>query len=111
MRERPQVVIASQAGITIRSLKDISNAIGSCMGADGLILAEDDLCQEFFVLKSGLAGELMQKCTNYRLRLALVVPNPPGYGERFAELAYEHRTHNLIRFVSSLQEAEAWLAS
>ena len=105
------IVVASDSGITIRSFKDISDALGTCIGAgaEGLILTEADLAPEFFDLRSGLAGELFQKFMNYRIRLAIVLPNPNAYGERFSELAYEHRKDNMIRFVRSDDEAKAWL--
>ena len=109
MKEVTGILIASDAGISIRSFGDISDAIGACIGADGLILTESDLAPEFFNLRSGLAGELFQKFTNYKVRVAIVLPDPEAYGERFSELAYEHRSHSMIRFVGSADEAKAWL--
>ncbi len=111
MSEERKIIVASDAGVSIRSFTDISDAISASIEADGLILTEDDLAGEFFDLHSGLAGELFQKCTNYRVRLAIVLPDPETYGERISELAYEHRSHSLIRFVSSKDEAEAWLCA
>ena len=102
-----EIVIASDAGIAVRSFGDITDAIGACLGAAGLILTEGDLGPEFFDLRSGLAGELFQKFVNYKVALAIVLPDPTAYGERFSELAYEHRTHNLIRFFSSTDEARS----
>jgi len=109
MNEDRDIVVASDAGISIRSFRDISNALGACIGAEGLILTEADVAPAFFDLRSGLAGELFQKFTNYRLRLAIVLPDPKTYGERFGELAYEHRSDNMIRFVRSEDDAKAWL--
>jgi hypothetical protein len=106
-----RVLVASDSGISIRSFSDIPDALAACIGADGLILTESDLAREFFDLRSGLAGELFQKFMNYRLRLAIVVPDPDAYGERFSELAYEHSSHATIRFVRSKDEANAWLRS
>ena len=111
MNEGCRILIASDSGISIRSFKDISDAIAASFGSDGLILTEDDLAQEFFDLRSGLAGELFQKFINYKLRMAIVLPDPEAYGERISELAYEHKSHNMIRFVRSKDEAETWLCS
>ena len=110
MRGESEILLASDAGISVRSLGDISDAIGACLGKDGLILTENELAPEFFNLRSGLAGELFQKFINYKLRVAIVLADPDAYGERFSELAYEHRSHNMIRFVSSQDEAYKWLA-
>lgn len=109
MSEERRIVIASDAGISIQTYSDISDAIGACIGAEGLILSEADLAPEFFDLKSGLAGEVLQKFVNYKMRVAIVLADPKAYGERFSELAYEHRSHSLIRFVGSMGEAKAWL--
>lgn len=111
MNEVRKILIASDSGIGIRSFSDISDALGACIGAEGLILTENDLAREFFDLRSGLAGELFQKFINYKLRVAIVLPDPEAYGERFSELAYEHTSHSMIRFVRSKDEAKAWLCT
>src|SRR5437016_14432267 len=109
MNEVPQILIASESGISIRSFDEISDALGACLGAAGLILTENDLAREFFDLHSGLAGELFQKFINYKLRVAIVLSDPEAFGKRFSELAYEHTFHSMIRFVRSKDEAKAWL--
>lgn len=109
MTEERSVIIASEAGISIRSIKDIGDAVGACFGTAGIIFTEDDLAPAFFDLRTKIAGELFQKLVNYNQRAAIVVPDPTVYGERFSELAYEHRTHPAIRFVRSREEADAWL--
>ena len=95
----------------IRSSKDVANALNATLGTPGLLLVEEELGPEFFDLRTGLAGELFQKFINYKQRIALVIARPEKYGERFAELAREHRTHNMIRFFSTVEEAGAWLES
>ena len=109
MNQERRVLVASEAGIAIRSFKDIPDAVGACIGAAGLILTEADVAPEFFDLKTGLAGEVMQKFVNYRQRVAIVVPDLSPYGERVRELAREHASHSIIRFVRSREEADTWL--
>jgi Domain of unknown function (DUF4180) len=109
MTEQLRILNAAEAGISIGSMNDISNAVASTFGAAGLILAEDDVSSGFFDLETGLAGELFQKFENYQLCLAIIVPSPERYGERFNELAREHKSHNRIRIVRSKDEALAWL--
>ena len=111
MNHERRILIASESGISIQSFNDISEAVSNSFGAAGLIFVENDLSSEFFNLRSGLAGELFQKFINYRIRVAIVLPDPTAYGERFSELAYEHRSHSAIRIVQSRQEAMAWLSS
>ena len=95
----------------LRSVNDIASVMGSAFENGGaVLLTEAELGPEFFELRSRLAGELFQKMMNYSLRLALVVEEPQRYGERFAELVYEHRSHGNIRFFRDREQAEQWLA-
>ncbi len=74
-----------------------------------LILNESDLKQDFFDLSAGQAGELMQKCVNYKQCLAIIVPDPKLYSSSFQELVEEHKNHPYIRFVTSEIEARAFV--
>ena len=111
MNETGGLIIASDSGLCIRSFSDIPALIGDCIGSGGLILNENDLGPQFFDLRTGLAGEAFQKFTNYRIRVAIVLQDHGAYGERFGELANEHRSHKMIRFVFSVDEAKSWLLS
>jgi hypothetical protein len=94
----------------IYSSKDVSDALAAGMELGGLVLAEADLSPSFFDLKSGLAGELFQRFVNYRVPLALIITDPAVHGERFNELALEHRSHPMVRIVVDGGEAAAWIA-
>lgn len=109
MNPEARVVIASEINLRIQSIRDVSDAIGAVYGASGLLLTETDLSPEFFDLRTGIAGELFQKFTNYQIHLAIVVNNLEVYGERFGELAFEHKNHKLIRFFDSVEIAKTWL--
>jgi hypothetical protein len=93
----------------IESSHDIPPALAKGYEEGGLLLKEDDLAPSFFDLRSGLAGELFQKFVNYGVPLALVVRDPSRYGERFSELALEHRNHPMVRIVESDTRALEWL--
>jgi hypothetical protein len=96
-------------GITIRSAGDISAALGLSLQQGGLVVTEASLCPEFFELRTGFAGEVMQKFVNYRARLAIVVPDARAHGERFGELVYEHQSHPHVRFFTTEADALSWL--
>ncbi len=93
----------------IRSFGDLVDAIGPREWGEGAILDESELATEFFDLRTGVAGEILQKCVNYALPLAIVLSSADAHGPRFKELVYEHRTHGVIRFVTSRADAAAWL--
>lgn len=110
--DRPaEYLLAAEHDIFLGSHAAIADVLGRCFGSGGLILTERDVAPDFFVLSTGLAGELFQKFTNYRVPLAIVVSDFGRYGERFAELAREHAAHHAIRFVHVLDEAKGWLSS
>ena len=95
--------------IEIRSMTDIADAISRGLERGALLIDESNLCQEFFDLRSGLAGEQFQKAVNYGTPLAIVISDPQKYGDRFNELVHEHRRHALVRFFPTDFEARKWL--
>jgi hypothetical protein len=94
----------------IQSSDDISDALAASVEQGGLLLDESNLSRDFFDLRTGFAGQVLQKFANYRTRLAVIVRDPAVYGGRFGELVYEHRIHPTVRFFASEQPARAWLA-
>lgn len=102
--------MASDRGISIATRDDVSEAVAAGLGR-GLIISEGNLSPDFFDLRTGLAGELIQKLVNYRVRTAIIVASPETHGEWLAELAYEHATHPTVRFVRSTDEAIEWMGS
>ena len=61
----------------IRSAADISPALGLSLRHGGLVVPEANLCPDFFNLRTGFAGEMLQKFVNYRAKLAVVVADRP----------------------------------
>jgi hypothetical protein len=110
MNGETHIPTVGELGIAVRSERDIMGLVSAALSHPGLIVTEADLPAAFFDLKTGFAGELLQKLTNYAARVALVVPDPAVHGTRFSELAAEHRSHGLIRFVESEAEARRWFA-
>lgn len=92
------------------SVSDIPDALNASIDGGGLLLDESQIAPEFFDLRTGFAGEVLQKFTNYRALLAIVVADADAYGARFGELAFEHRTHRVVRFFPTEQQARQWLS-
>lgn len=61
-------------GEKLRGAGDVLDLIGSAIGhgAELVMLPAERLPDEFFTLRTGLAGEVAQKFVNYRIRLAIV---------------------------------------
>jgi len=58
----------------VASVADALDLLGEvfALGASHLILSAEQLTPAFFDLRTGLAGEILQKCANYRIRIAIV---------------------------------------
>lgn len=58
----------------INDVQDAIDLIGNCgyQGADCVIVHESNLAPAFFDLKTGMAGEILQKFSTYGMRLAIV---------------------------------------
>jgi hypothetical protein len=80
-------------------------------GARALLLDRDALPAAFFDLSTGVAGELVQKLTNYHIRMAGVVPDLSVHSPRFREFAREANAGQQFRFFATRGAAIEWLES
>ena len=78
-------------------------------GCDSLIINDSAINQDFFDLKTGFAGEILQKFSNYRVRLAITGDFSMYPGKSLRDFIRECNRGNLIFFVSSAEEALARL--
>lgn len=95
--------------LTLNTISAISDALNLALNESGLLLTEEECSPALFDLRTGIAGELFQKLTNYQLPLAIVISDSKAYGARLSELIYEHRDHGLIRFFADEKTAAEWL--
>jgi hypothetical protein len=97
----------------IGSDNDILLLLGYTYEAESnlLLLKAEQLADEFFELESGLAGAILLKLSNYRLKTAILVDFTLIESERFQELIYESNKGRELNFFGSEQEAVAWLLS
>jgi len=73
------------------------------------VLKDMNFVAKFYDLKTGLAGEVLQKLSNYGARLAIVGTFEMVMGERFRELMSESNTGSQVRFARNREEAISWL--
>src|SRR5512133_4158596 len=69
-----------------------------------MIVHEEDLGTEFFDLKTGIAGEILQKFSNYRMRLSIVGDFTDLKSKSLADFIRESNNRKIISFVSSVTE-------
>ena len=73
------------------------------------MLDDFNFVPEFYDLKTGLAGEVLQKLSNYCARLAIVGTFGMVAGDRFRELMAESNKGSQVHFARSRDEAISWL--
>jgi len=73
---------------------------------DGIILHEKNISPDFFDLKTGLAGEILQKFSNYRMRLAIVGDFSKYPGQSIKDFIFESNKGRHINFLASVAEAK-----
>lgn len=91
----------------INSMEDGVDLLGSLyfQGFDRIIIHEKNITPDFFELKNGMAGEILQKFSNYRVRLAVVGDFSKYTRQSVQDFIYESNKGKQVNFVSSLKEA------
>jgi hypothetical protein len=94
-------LILPEDGPAVGTQLDAGDLVGAAMehGADLLVVPAGRIAAEFWTLRSGVAGELLQKLVNYRLRLAVV-------GDITAPVEASTALRDLVR--ESNRRRDAW---
>lgn len=74
-------------------------------GFDRIVINEKNITSDFFDLKNGIAGEILQKFSNYRVRLAIVGDFSKFKSKSLTDFIYESNKGKHINFVNSTIEA------
>lgn len=74
-----------------------------------LLLPAESLPEAFFDLSSKLAGDILQKFTNYNIVSAVVMTEGTKLSTRFPELARELKKQNRMVLFPTRDEAINWL--
>lgn len=74
-----------------------------------LLLHAANLTDDFYNLRTGLAGTVLQKFVNYRIRAAAVLTPELATQGRFGEMVREANRGRQFRVFYDRAEAEAWL--
>jgi PadR family transcriptional regulator AphA len=77
--------------------------------ANAIMMHSGALSDDFFKLKTKVAGSMIQKFINYGIKAAAIVPHEAIQKGRFKEMAMETNKGNHFRLYESKEEAEKWL--
>lgn len=97
----------SSSKTMLTSVQDAIDLLGnaSYQGADGVIVEEPNFNPNFFDLKTGIAWEILQKYTNYRMKFAIVGDFKKYQSKALNAFIVECNRGNYIFFVSDLDSA------
>jgi Domain of unknown function (DUF4180) len=108
-----QVAEGSPGLMLLDNASAVSDLIEFCFNnrVKRILLCSDNLSTAFFDLKSGMARSVLEKCRQYRLRVAIVLNPGLELGTRFRELMTEENKRSYVRFCLTSEEARDWLSS
>lgn len=95
----------------ITHVQDALDLVGLCgeNGASRIIIYGENLTNDFFDLKTCVAGDILQKFVNYRVKTAIVLSPEYLKHDRFREMALEANQSGAYGFFHTKEKAEAWL--
>lgn len=99
--------------IVINTTQDSIDLLGNLyfQNIDKVIIHKANLTADFFDLKNGIAGDILQKFSNYRVRLAIVGNFSEYKSKSLHDFIYECNKGRQVCFVGSSEEAVKKLAN
>lgn len=93
--------------ILLKEYQDGLDLIGICMGnnASGMVIQKSNVSEDFFNLKTGLAGEILQKFSIYDIKLAIIGDFSGYTSKALTSFIYESNKIGRILFIPSLEDA------
>ncbi|GGD68033.1 hypothetical protein GCM10011514_35190 [Emticicia aquatilis] len=93
--------------LVIANLEDGIDLVGNLyyQGFDKVMIEKDIITEQFFDLKTKLAGEILQKFSNYKIKLAIVGDFSKYESSSLKDFIFESNKHGHIFFVDSKPEA------
>lgn len=98
--------------VVIKKTQDALDLMADCsyQGSNKLILLQEHFVSDFFDLKTGIAGEILQKFSTYNVWLAIVGDFSKYTGKSLRDFIFESNKHGRINFVGSIDEAREKLS-
>ncbi|MBP2615294.1 DUF4180 domain-containing protein [Chryseobacterium jejuense] len=93
--------------IIIQSAEDGLDLMGNIyyQGFNKVIVYEKNITPDFFDLKTKIAGEILQKFSNYRIGLAIVGDFSKYESKSMKDFIFESNKTRHVNFVETLDEA------
>jgi hypothetical protein len=100
------VVSSSEILITdVQSALDFIATLNFEAGCDCIILNKSAICEDFFNLKTRLAGEILQKFINYHIKIAIVGDFSVYSSKSLQDFIYESNNGKDLFFLANEKQA------
>ena len=92
--------------IVLQTVEDAVDLIGnmSYQGFDKLIIHEENMISDFFVLKNKIAGNILQKFSQYSMPLAIIGDFEKYESKSLNDFIFESNKGNQINFVTTVED-------
>lgn len=99
--------------IILQSVQDGLDLLGNMyyQGFDKVIIYEKNITPDFFDLKTKIAGDILQKFSNYRVGLAIVGDFEKYQSKSIRDFIFESNKTKHINFTETLEDALTRLGS
>lgn len=94
--------------VVVKEVQDALDIMANAAysGATTLIFHEKNITPDFFDLKTGIAGDILQKFSTYQMPLAIVGDFSKFTSKSLRDFIYESNKGGKVNFVSSVEEAK-----
>jgi hypothetical protein len=105
-------VISSEEKLIVdtQSALDLVMTVKYETNSTNIVMNKSVVCEEFFILSSGMAGEILQKFINYHVRIAIYGDYSQYTSKPLRDFIYESNHGNNFFFVSTKEEGIRMLA-
>lgn len=95
----------------IQSEADALELVAACVehGCSKLLIDAACFSEDFYHLRTGLAGAVLQKFANYSIKAAVVASHEATYRGKFEDFMLEANRGSQLRIFKGRNEAIAWL--
>ncbi|MFC5651141.1 DUF4180 domain-containing protein [Paenibacillus solisilvae] len=91
--------------VDVQSALDLMATVHYEAGCDRIVINKSLLSESFFDLKTRLAGEILQKFINYRVKVAIIGDFSAFSSKSFQDFIYECNRGSDIYFLPTEQQA------
>lgn len=100
------IVVSNEVLITdVQSALDLMATVSYEVGCNRMILNKSAICEDFFDLKTRLAGDILQKFINYQTKIAIIGDFSTYSSKSLKDFIYESNNGRDIFFLTNEDQA------